>query len=194
MSRPRDAAGPTTAAEDRSHRDPAEAVIALGSNLADRAANLWSAVAALEAAAGVQAVAVSAVVATDPVGVAGQPEYLNAVAVLRTTLSPLEVLGLCHRIEASHDRRRDQRWAARTLDLDLITYSRNGSALTTGGPGLTLPHPRAHQRAFVLAPWLELQPAATLRLPDGTDRGIRELLARAPDRAGVRAGPAGALR
>jgi 2-amino-4-hydroxy-6-hydroxymethyldihydropteridine diphosphokinase len=194
MSRPADASGPPAAAPDRSPSDdPAEAVIALGSNLGDREANLRSALAALEEAC-VQVVAVSSTVATDPIGVTGQPEYLNAVAVLRTTLSPPEVLSLCHRIEASHGRLRGQRWAARTLDLDLITYSRNGSVLVSAEPGLTLPHPRAHQRAFVLAPWLELQPTATLRLPDGTEPGIRELLARAADRSGVRAGPAGAPR
>jgi 2-amino-4-hydroxy-6-hydroxymethyldihydropteridine diphosphokinase len=182
----REPGGPST--------DPAEAVIALGSNLGERETNLRSALAALDEAQDVQVVAVSSVVATDPVGGPEQPEYLNAVAVLRTTLSPPQVLDLCHRVEATHGRLRGQRWAARTLDLDVITYSRNGLTEVIADPGLTLPHPRAHQRAFVLAPWLQVRPAATLRLPDGTDRGIRELLARAPDRAGVRAGPVGALR
>jgi 2-amino-4-hydroxy-6-hydroxymethyldihydropteridine diphosphokinase len=173
---------------------PAEVVVALGSNLGDRETGLRSAVAALGAADDVRVVAVSSAVASDPVGGPDQPEYLNAVAVLRTSLGPHEVLRLCQRIEASHGRRRDQRWAARTLDLDLITYSRDGRVLVSTDPGLTLPHPRAHRRAFVLAPWAQIRPTATLRLPDGVDRAVTQLLARAPDRAGVRPASTGSLR
>jgi len=167
------------------------AVIALGANLGDRAAALRGAVAALDDTEGVVLQAVSSVVETEPVGGPDQPRYLNAVAVVDTTLSPAELLTACHAIETTFGRIRQERWGARTLDLDLIAYGEPGTPteVVSDAPALVLPHPRAHERAFVLEPWAELQPDAVLRLPGGGVRAVRDLLAVAADRDGLR--PAG---
>ncbi len=135
----------------------------------------------------------SDVVETDPVGGPEQPPYLNAVAVGRATLAPADLLAALHAIEAEHGRTREIRWGARTLDLDLDPVRRprqlaaKSSATTRA---LLLPHPRAHERAFVLVPWADADPRATLRVGAG-DGGIRpvvDLLADL-DRSGVRPGP-----
>jgi 2-amino-4-hydroxy-6-hydroxymethyldihydropteridine diphosphokinase len=131
------------------------AVVALGSNLGDRAAHLQGAVDALAEAG---AVAVSAVFETAPVGGPDQPEYYNAIVLLETQLAPTELLALAHRIEAAAMRERTQRWGPRTLDVDVVSYG----DLRSDDPDLTLPHPRAHERAFVLAPWLDVDPHAQL--------------------------------
>ncbi|MGL5857023.1 MAG: 2-amino-4-hydroxy-6-hydroxymethyldihydropteridine diphosphokinase [Angustibacter sp.] len=183
-------------------REPAEAVLALGSNLGDRTAALRAAVHDLDASDGVEVVAASQIVASDPIGGPPQPEYRNGVVVVRTTLRPRQLLALCHRVEAAHQRQRVQRWGPRTLDLDLITYAVDGVHITDDDPALRLPHPRAHQRAFVLAPWAQLQPDACLPVAAGTQGSagtqgfagtqgwglvpIRRLLETAPDRQGVR--------
>ncbi len=183
-------AGPTGPTE------PTEAVIALGANLADRAAALRGAVAALDSAEGVVLQGVSAVIETDPVGGPDQPDYLNAVALVDTTLTPAALLGLCHRIEAEFGRVRQERWGARTLDLDLVAFGVAGTAseVLSDDPELMLPHPRAHERAFVLAPWAQLRPDALLRVPGGDLRLVRDLLDEAADRQGVRAAAVGPLR
>jgi 2-amino-4-hydroxy-6-hydroxymethyldihydropteridine diphosphokinase len=134
------------------------AVLALGTNLGDREGTLRSAVAAIAVLDGVRLRAVSPVVETDPVGGPEQPDYLNAVLAVDTTLSPRGLLAGCHAVEAAHFRRRDVRWGPRTLDVDLISYD----AVIAAGPDLELPHPRAHRRGFVLQPWLELEPEAVL--------------------------------
>ncbi|WP_426563697.1 2-amino-4-hydroxy-6-hydroxymethyldihydropteridine diphosphokinase [Angustibacter sp. McL0619] len=175
---------------DAGHKVEAEAevVLALGANLGDREATLRLALDELDATDGVALQAVSPLVETDPVGGPDQPDYLNLVAVLTTSLAPADLLAACHRIEQLHGRERDVRWGARTLDLDVIAYGRTGSSseVVSTGPELTLPHPRAHERAFVLAPWSQVQPDARLRLPTGEVRPVRELLAVAADRDGVR--------
>lgn len=173
-----------------------EAVVALGANLADREAALRGAVAALDATEGVAVQAVSAVVETAPVGGQAQPDYLNAVAIVGTVLGPSQLLEVCQRIEAESGRVRQERWGPRTLDLDLIAFGVTGepSEVVDLDPHLTLPHPRAHERAFVLVPWAQLRPEAMLRLPDGAPRLVRELAGGAPDRDGVRAARVGALR
>jgi len=165
-----------------------EAVVALGANLGDRERTLREAVTALGSLPGTSVVAVSDPVETDPVGGPDQPDYLNTVAVLTTPLLPRPLLDALHRIEAEHGRERVVRWGARTLDLDLIAYGRSGSPseVVSDDPELTLPHPRAHTRAFVLVPWSRAQPDARLRLPDGEAADVAELAARAPDRDGVR--------
>jgi 2-amino-4-hydroxy-6-hydroxymethyldihydropteridine diphosphokinase len=150
------------------------AVVALGSNLGDRIAHLQDAVDAL-ANAGV--VAVSSVFETAPVGGPAQPDYYNAIVLLQTQLSPTELLALAHRIEDDAVRERTQRWGPRTLDVDVVSYGEIRSA----DPDLTLPHPRAHERAFVLAPWLDADPHAQL---DG--RGAVSDLLATLDRSGVR--------
>jgi 2-amino-4-hydroxy-6-hydroxymethyldihydropteridine diphosphokinase len=134
------------------------AVVAMGANLEDRLAALQSAVDDLAAYEGVRVLRVSPVVETAPVGGPDQPDFLNAVLLLETTLSPLELLAACQQIEADHGRRRIVHWGPRTLDLDLICYD----DLIADTPALTLPHPRAGGRAFVLDPWLSADPQAAL--------------------------------
>ncbi|TQL41983.1 2-amino-4-hydroxy-6-hydroxymethyldihydropteridine diphosphokinase [Homoserinimonas aerilata] len=153
------------------------AVIALGSNLGEREATLRSAVRRIGEIDGVTLVAASAIVespALKPQGVdRDAPAYLNAVVVVRSALGPLELLGALNGIEAEHGRTREEHWGDRTLDLDLIDVD----GMTMATERLTLPHPRAAERAFVLEPWLRLQPDAVL-----TGRGsVAELRAAATD-------------
>ncbi|UNX54483.1 2-amino-4-hydroxy-6-hydroxymethyldihydropteridine diphosphokinase [Georgenia sp. TF02-10] len=145
---------------------PVPAVLALGGNLGDPAAALRAAVAALRTAAGVTVTAVSPLVRTAPVLAPGQPrqpDYLNAVVLLATTLAPVELLDLAHVLEDAAGRTRAERWGPRTLDVDVVSVA----DLVVADPGLTLPHPRAHARAFVLVPWAAADPAAVLRGPRG---------------------------
>ncbi|MEO7745269.1 MAG: 2-amino-4-hydroxy-6-hydroxymethyldihydropteridine diphosphokinase [Actinomycetota bacterium] len=169
-----------------------DVVIALGANLGERSATLADAVVALGALEGLELTTTSPVVTTAPVGGPDQPDYLNAVVLARTTLAPAALLAALHAIEAAHGRERVVRWGARTLDLDLVAYGAPGDAdeVVQDDPALTLPHPRAHERAFVLAPWAAADPHARLRLPDGRVADVRSLLEQAPDRAGVSAVPA----
>jgi 2-amino-4-hydroxy-6-hydroxymethyldihydropteridine diphosphokinase len=134
------------------------AVIALGANLGDARAALRGASESIEATPGISLLAESSVYSTAPIGGVEQPDYLNAVVIVETTLSPRELLDRLHDIENSWHRTREVRWGPRTLDLDLIEYA----GVTSGDPELTLPHPRAHERAFVLVPWLEADPEAQL--------------------------------
>ena len=175
--------------------DEVEVVLALGANLGDRYATLRAAVRELDAVDGLALRAVSDPVETDPVGGPDQPDYVNAVVVAGTTLSPAQLLAACHRVEAEHGRERSVRWGARTLDVDVLAYGEPGSAgeVVSDALDLTLPHPRAHERAFVLAPWDQVRPASRLRLPDGSVRPVAELLAAAADRDGVRPGSGGPL-
>lgn len=133
------------------------AVLSVGSNLGDRLGHLQGALDAL-ALAGVEIVAVSGVYETAPVGGPDQDDFLNAVAVVETTLSPHELLSACQRVEAEHGRVREVRWGPRTLDVDVIVYA----DVILDDPGLTLPHPRAHERAFVCVPWLDADSHAML--------------------------------
>jgi dihydroneopterin aldolase/2-amino-4-hydroxy-6-hydroxymethyldihydropteridine diphosphokinase len=168
------------------------AVIALGSNLGDRGQTLALAVDALRALPGFTVTSVSPIVETDPVGGPEQPPYLNAVVVGRAVLEPAQLLAELHRIEGDHGRVREVHWGARTLDLDLIQYGVPGSAheVVSETERLRLPHPRAAERAFVLVPWAEVQPEATLRvgMGEGGIRPVGELLT-SLDRSGVRPGP-----
>lgn len=166
-----------------SRRDVA-VVIALGANLEDPAATLASAVDRLTRTRGLRVTGRSALVETDPVGGLDQPAYLNAVVVGRSRLSARALLERLHRIEAEHGRTREVRWGARTLDLDLIAYGEARS----DDPELTLPHPRAHERGFVLVPWADVDPDAQLTVPDGGRRLVREL-ADEHRADGIRPGP-----
>ncbi len=140
-------------------RAPQRAVLALGSNLGDRLGMLQGAVDALAVVPGVDIIAVSGVYETAPVGgPTGQDPYLNAVILVDTTLPASMLLERCLAVEEAFGRRRAERWGPRTLDIDVITYDDQVSADET----LTLPHPRAHERAFVLIPWLSVDQAATL--------------------------------
>lgn len=132
--------------------------VGLGANLGDAAAALQAAFAALAALPRTRLLARSALYRSAPVDAAG-PDFLNAVAQLETSLSAQELLGHLHAIEREHGRERPFRNAPRTLDLDLLLYSDEVIAEAA----LTVPHPRLHQRAFVLAPLAELAPA--LQIP-----------------------------
>jgi 2-amino-4-hydroxy-6-hydroxymethyldihydropteridine diphosphokinase len=138
------------------------AVVALGANEGERAATLLAATRELAEADGVELVAISSLHETVALRPDGRdpdaPPYLNAVALVRTTLTPEALLELLHRIEAAHGRVREEHWGDRTLDLDIIDVA----GLTRDRADLTLPHPRAHERDFVLRPWLEVDPDAVL--------------------------------
>lgn len=132
--------------------------IGLGANLGDAVGTLRQAVEMLRVRPDVQVVALSSLYRSAPVD-AGGPDYVNAVAELRTALAPEDLLAVLLQIEQQHGRERPYRHAPRTLDLDLLLYG--DRQLDT--PSLTLPHPRMHLRAFVLEPLAELAPA--LRIP-----------------------------
>jgi 2-amino-4-hydroxy-6-hydroxymethyldihydropteridine diphosphokinase len=142
------------------HRDGGRprVTIALGSNLGNRLENLQGGLDALFDAPGLDLLAVSPVYQTAPVGGPGQPDYLNAVLIAKTALPAEAVLERCHGVEAAFGRVRDEVWGPRTLDLDIIVYG----DVVSDDPELTLPHPRAHERAFVLAPWHAIDPHAEI--------------------------------
>ena len=131
------------------------AVLSLGSNLGDRAAHLAAARALLGAEFPV--LAASSVYETAPIGVTDQPAFLNQVVIIDSDDAEA-LLAAAHRAEAARGRVRSQRWGPRTLDVDVVTVDARLSA----DPHLTLPHPRAHERAFVLVPWLEVDRSAEL--------------------------------
>jgi 2-amino-4-hydroxy-6-hydroxymethyldihydropteridine diphosphokinase len=135
----------------------ARAFIAIGSNLGDREATIRAALAELDSAEGVEVVAVSSLEETDPVGYVEQPRFLNGAAELRTELGPRALLELLLAVEARHgrDRSASPPQGPRTLDLDLLLYD----AERLAEPGLQVPHPRLHERLFVLRPLAELDPA-----------------------------------
>ncbi|MCY0904166.1 2-amino-4-hydroxy-6-hydroxymethyldihydropteridine diphosphokinase [Arthrobacter sp. H14-L1] len=153
------------------------AVLALGSNLGERNDTLCAAVAELVDRPEVRLRDVSPVVQTKPVGgPPGQPEFLNMVLEIDTSLQPYALLEHCQSVENLHLRVREVRWGARTLDVDIITYG----SVSSADARLTLPHPRAAQRAFVLYPWALMDPQATL---DGEP--VSALAHNAPDFAGI---------
>jgi 2-amino-4-hydroxy-6-hydroxymethyldihydropteridine diphosphokinase len=133
----------------------ARAYVGLGANLGDREATLREAIARLGAREGVAVVAVSSFRETDPVGFADQPRFLNGALALETDLSPAELLEALLAVERSLGRNREgPRYGPRTIDLDLLLYG----AKVVDEPGLTIPHPRLHERAFALEPLAELDP------------------------------------
>jgi dihydroneopterin aldolase/2-amino-4-hydroxy-6-hydroxymethyldihydropteridine diphosphokinase len=159
----------------------------MGSNLGDSLQTLREAAGRL-ASLGTVAGA-SQVYESEPVGYRDQPAFTNAVVALDTTLEPLVLLDALLAIEGEFKRERVIRWGPRTLDLDLIQYGDPvfDTDVRMASPNLTLPHPRAHQRAFVLIPWLKAEPEAALRV-DGQVRRVADLVA-GLDTSGVRPGP-----
>ena len=136
------------------------AVLSLGGNLGDREATLRTALAAL---AGHGLVVASGLYETPPWGPVEQPPYLNAVAVVTGDRDAGGWLALAHELEQAAGRTREVRWGARTLDVDVVTVTTDdGTPVRSTDPDLLLPHPRAAERAFVLVPWLALDPAAVL--------------------------------
>lgn len=154
-----------------------QVVISLGSNEGDRLEVLRRAVAAFRAHPDFSDVRSSSVYETEPVGYTEQPPFLNLVIALRTQMPPPELLAFCQQLEAAHGRVRTVRWGPRTLDVDIVSYG----DLTLDLPELTLPHPRAHERAFVLVPMLELDADARLG-----PTPARHLLERIGDKQGIR--------
>ena len=144
------------------------AVLALGGNLGHRLENLQAALDALVDTPALEVVAISPVYETEPFGgpedaddsmdLSDQQNFYNAVAVVTTDLTPLTLLDRALAIEQALHRRREERWSARTIDVDVIAYD----SLVTHNNRLTVPHPRAHLRAFVLVPWHDVEPDATL--------------------------------
>lgn len=135
-------------------------VLSLGANLGDRAGTLRT---ALDALAADGAVAQSGLYETPPWGPVEQPPYLNAVAVLDGDRDARGWLARAHDLEQAAGRTREVRWGARTLDVDVVTVTgTDGEPVVARDPELTLPHPRAHERAFVLVPWLSVDAAAEL--------------------------------
>jgi 2-amino-4-hydroxy-6-hydroxymethyldihydropteridine diphosphokinase len=137
--------------------------LSIGANLGERVEALQYAVDELAALGWI--VAVSDVYETDPVGGPEQPDYLNAVVVLETEASPAEVLATAQAAEQGRGRTREIRWGARTLDVDVLAYGQTVS----DDPDLTLPHPRATERGFVMIPWAQVDPG--FALPDGRTVG-----------------------
>ena len=153
------------------------AYLGLGSNLGDRLENLRSGVRLLAARPGVVVVRSSRVYETEPVG-PPQPPFLNAVVEVRTDLEPRGLLEACRAIEEELGRVRTERWGPRTIDVDLLTFGE----LVLDERDLVVPHPRMHERGFVLVPLHELDPdpmlpggrhLASLRLSPGTVLGVR---------------------
>jgi 2-amino-4-hydroxy-6-hydroxymethyldihydropteridine diphosphokinase len=133
---------------------PVVAYIGIGSNLENPLNQIRQALQELESVPKTHCVAHSRYYRSEPLGPAGQPDYLNAVAALETSLSPENLLMKLQAIEEAHGRKRMLRWGARTLDLDILLYG----DLIQRDPHLTIPHPRLRERAFVLYPLLDIAP------------------------------------
>jgi 2-amino-4-hydroxy-6-hydroxymethyldihydropteridine diphosphokinase len=133
-----------------------KAVISLGANIGEPKANLDLAIGLLREAT--EVIAVSNYLQTKAVGGPEQPDYLNAVAIVESELPAKDLLAVLNGIETAMGRTREVHWGPRVIDLDLIQYG----SLLVNDDKLTLPHPRAHERRFVLAPWFEIEPEAVL--------------------------------
>lgn len=138
--------------------EPAEAALSLGGNVGDVAAAFARVLEALRAHAQIANLRASRVWRTPPWGKTDQPDFLNMAVAFGTTLSPRELLELIRRLENNAGRAREERWGPRTLDLDIILYGDE----TIDEPDLQIPHPRAHERAFVLVPLAEVLPDARI--------------------------------
>ena len=173
-------AAPAHNATRPEHLRSRRVVLAIGGNLGDVPVTLMHTVEALSYMEGFQIDDVSPIMRTKPVlapGQAPQPDYWNAVVVGSAIATPDELFAQTSRIERELGRERHQRWGARTVDIDIIQIE----GLASSDPVLTLPHPRAKERAFVLAPWILCEPDAVL---EGVGR-VSDLLADTPDREGI---------
>lgn len=156
-------------------------LVGVGSNLGDREFLIRKAVEAMRDLPRTLVVRVSSLYDTDPVGEVDQPAFLNAVVWLETTLEPRELLWQLLLIEKRMGRVRSQRWGPRPIDLDLLFYDDE----TIAEPDLTVPHPEAHRRAFVLLPLQELDPEF---VHPSTGESIKKLIKRLPPNPPVRKG------
>lgn len=134
------------------------AVLSIGSNMDDRYALLQGVIEEFQD----EVVSVSSIYATPPWGVEDQDEFLNAVLVVDVDCTPMELLRRGQKLENDADRVRTRKWGPRTLDVDIVQIRHGSEELLSEDPELTLPHPWAWQRAFVLIPWLEIEPGAVL--------------------------------
>ena len=148
------------------------AVLSAGSNIGDTRAHLRSVVDAL----GDQLRAVSDIHLTPPWGGVEQDDFANITLLVEGERSPREWLDFCWECERAADRVRDVRWGPRTLDVDVVAVDVDGEPVVSDDETLTLPHPRARDRAFVLVPWRQIDPDAQLWTPDGV-RPVAELIA-----------------
>ncbi len=133
-----------------------KAVISLGANIGNPEEQMQLAIAMLREATDV--IALSSIYTTESVGGPVQPNYLNAICITESELPAADLLALLHGIEKTLGREHVERWGPRTIDLDLIQYG----TILSSAQELELPHPRAHERKFVLEPWLEVEPDAIL--------------------------------
>ncbi len=133
-----------------------KAVISLGANIGNPKKQMQLAIAMLREAT--EVVAISSIYTTKPVGGPEQPDYLNAICIAESDLPAADLLALLQGIEKTLGRERLERWGPRTIDLDLIQYG----TILSSAQELELPHPRAHERKFVLEPWFEIEPDAIL--------------------------------
>jgi len=145
------------------------AVVALGANLDEPRKAIELAIELLKQSTDV--IAISSMYETAPVGGPEQDNYINAVVTLDSELPAADLLALLHGIEKSMGRVRDERWGPRVIDLDLIQYG----TLLSMSEELTLPHPRAHERRFVLEPWHEIDPEAILLTHGRIDQLLEQL-------------------
>lgn len=175
-----------------------QAVIGVGANMGNPAEMVQSAMDALDLHPHITVLQRSSLYRSAPVGGVEQDDFINAVMTVETTLSAYELLGVCQGVELAHGRTRDVRWGPRTLDLDLIRFTPHSSLeqgadlsdadaqLTLTDPVLTLPHPEVGNRAFVLTPWHEIDPSATIGV-DGTTLTVRKRLEELGDQGVERA-------
>lgn len=175
-----------------------QAVIGVGANMGKPAETVQSAMDALDLHPHITVLQRSSLYRSAPVGGVEQDDFINAVMTVETTLSAYELLGVCQGVELAHGRTRDVRWGPRTLDLDLIRFTPHasleqgadisdaGAELTLNDPVLTLPHPEVGNRAFVLTPWHEIDPSATIDV-DGTTLTVCERLEELGDQGVERA-------
>ena len=175
-----------------------QAVIGVGANMGNPAETVQSAMDALDLHPHITVLQRSSLYRSAPVGGVEQDDFINAVMTVEATLSAYELLGVCQGIELAHGRTRDVRWGPRTLDLDLIRFTPHeglgrgeglgdaGAELKLTDPVLTLPHPEAGNRAFVLTPWHEIDPSATIDV-DGATLTLCERLEELSDQGVERA-------
>lgn len=176
----------TAARADGSDPASASAYLSLGANLGEAATTLDEAVAALDRHPRISVASRSSLYRTAPWGGVEQNDFLNLGVIVETTLPPRELLAVCQGIEVACGRTRELRWGARTLDIDVIAYTVRGIDVVLDSAALTLPHPRAHERAFVLVPWAEIAPDTVVDSPTGP-RPIAEAIASLDDQGIERA-------
>jgi 2-amino-4-hydroxy-6-hydroxymethyldihydropteridine diphosphokinase len=155
------------------------AFIAFGSNIGNRFENLKEAIEKIGQLPEVEVVNTSSIYETDPVGYENQEQFLNMAIQVSTPLNPFELLDTCLEIELNLGRKRDIRWGPRTIDLDILLFNHENIETEK----LIVPHPRMHERAFVLIPLLEID--SSIRLPK-MERPLSSILEDIPDREGVR--------